>query len=251
MDSENTFPDLPYNGVYHRAEKKISVATVIFLHHFGGSQENMERHVELVNKCGYDAVVFDLKIYQNLFLAVFPFTKKWGWGLRSLWLKRMDDIISLVPGDKIIYAFSISCALSLSVLGKRGYDDIKGIVFDGGPFDWLRENMDRLLKYYYRIPFAFIRKCIIQVLYFFWGSSHSPELIKNLTEFPADVPVFSIKGKRDKIIPPKVIENLLSLNPRMKVDELSFPMGGHIDGLKKYPDKYGEAVSVFLKSCSL
>jgi len=235
-------------GEYLKAQKKRFEEIIVFVPFYFGHKENMKRHAALVNEIGFDCVIFNLTM--NTFKAglQFPFNLRNGWGIKHLWAQEITKILDAFSGNKIIYSFSNPTSAALEAIELRQAKDIKALICDGGPFyDLLSCNWNFFTKES-QIPtlpaklFASFYGRII------WSIHHERELAKSFDSFPEKFPVLSIRGWQDALVPPTSIEKAFKKHPQLDLEILNLPQGGHMDGLKKFPEVYKPKVQNFLES---
>ncbi len=237
--------DLPFEAQILPAATKRFRETVVFVHHFGGSQRTVLRHIKLVNTLGFDAVRFNLRFNELKLGQALPISSNLRFGASYVWADQVEAILNALPGRKIIFSFSMPSLGALGAISHRKASDIAGWVCDGGPFLQLLRCTWNLLTYEYNIDNPFKRALYSTLAYFLFGGVEIavPGWLRNL---PAKFPVLSIRGEKDPLVPISAIEDVFAFGEHLDLQRLSLPEGHHLDGLKKFPDIYEPTVRAFL-----
>jgi hypothetical protein len=229
--------------------KKYSV-TIVFVPFFFGKKPQMRRHAEFMAEIGYDSVIFNLS-YKPL--KVIPKLRKslsLGWGIKHVWTHEITKILDSIPGDKIIFSFSNPTTAALEAIALREAKDVKALICDGGPFyDLLKCNWN---FFTHPKPQKNPIKKIGWNVYArgIWTVDHEKEIKRDLEALPKDFPILSIRGWLDPLVPTSSIEKAFTGHDQLDLEILNIPEGGHLDGLKKFPEIYKPRVTDFLKSIS-
>jgi hypothetical protein len=247
--------ELPHFGRWQKAKNRKFDETIVFVHHFGGNRSTSKRHQEFVNDLGFDCVAFDLAfnspptIPQMLkFITNFlfnPLSKIW----LDVWIDQINDIPDAVPGKKILYSFSTPSAAAPGVIVEKKRQDVTAWVTDGGPFldAW------KCLGNYYRhqtklTPHA--QKIGTAVGYALLGQiGFEKRVNKWMRDFPAQIPILSVRSGRDKLVPVSAID-LFFHEKKKNLEVFEISESEHLEGLKTFPEKYRSVVGQFLSARS-
>ncbi len=237
--------ELPFDAQILPAATKRFRETIVFVHHFGGSQRTVLRHIKLVNTLGFDAVRFNLKFNDLKLGQALPIASNLRFGASYVWADQIEAILNSIPGRKIIYSFSMPSLGALGAIAHRKASDIAGWVCDGGPFLQLLRCTWNLLTEEYSIDNRFKRALYSGLAYFLFGGVEIsvPGWMQSL---PDKFPVLSIRGEKDPLVPISAIEDVFDFNEKIELQRLSLPDGSHLNGLKKFPDSYDPVVRAFL-----
>lgn len=223
--------------------------TIVFVPFFFGKKQQMKRHAEFVAEIGYDAVIFNLSYKWYNVVPKMKESLSLGWGIKHVWTNEISKILDTIPGEKILFAFSNPSTAALEAAVEREVRDIKAIIFDGGPFfDLLKCNWNffthaKPQKGLMKIGWNAYARGI-------WTIDHEKEINRDLAKLPKDFPVLSIRGWLDPLVPTSAIEKAFNGHNQIDLEILNLPEGGHLDGLKKFPDIYKPRVTDFLNSIS-
>ena len=241
--------DLPFKGVLHSAATKQFQETVVFLPFYGAHQNNLKRHVELVNELGYDCVSFDLKDHwSDMSPSVFKTGMKWGF--KNIWADQLKDILDSIDGKKIIFSFSNSCGSAFEATVKRHWRDISGIICDSGPSGELWKSIFNYMTFEAKLPTLPLKVAMTTALTALWHPGFEAAIHKDLAKFPQGFRLLSIRGWKDKLISPKMIDSIFEPHKNLDWQKLSLPDAGHLNGLKDFRNEYVPALTKFLGSVS-
>ena len=237
-------------GEWIKSPNKKFSETVVFVPFFFGKKQHMKRHAQFMSELGYDSVIFNLSYKIPRVLSRMKTSYKLGWGIKHVWTKEISQILDTISGDKIIYAFSNPTSAALEAIALRSAKDIKALICDGGPFyDLLKCNWN---FFTHAKPQKNSFKKIAWNVYArtIWTIDHEKELYRDLNALPKDFPVLSIRGWQDLLVPPSAIEKAFQNHDQLDLEILNLPEGGHLDGLKNFPEIYRPRVTEFLESVS-
>jgi pimeloyl-ACP methyl ester carboxylesterase len=220
--------------------------TIVFVHHFGGSQRTVLRHVKLANMLGFDAVRFNLVFNELNIGQPFPITSNLKFGASQVWTDQIESILNAIPGRKILYTFSMPSVGALGAIAHRKASDIAGWVCDGGPFLQVLRCSWNLLAHEYKIDNLILRGLYTGAVYLLFGTGTEITVPLWCAALPQKFPVLSIRGEKDPLVPVSAIEDVFAFAPQIELQRLSLPEGGHLDGLKKFPSLYEAPVRAFL-----
>lgn len=228
------------------AKNKKHTETVVFIHHMFGNYRTTRRHQIMVNEMGYDCVSFDLVLASDDSLSWFnPLLKKLHLRIFEIWKLQIEEVLNQVKGNKVVFSFSGPSLSSLLAVGGR--KDIVKVICDGGPFD----DMEDCLKSMFEVEQGMSFQPFNWALSFFmakiWGEKKALKHIHEcLKQWDSKVPILSIRGGEDPIIPSQSIDKIFQAHQELPIDIFVFPQGKHIDGLKSFKEVYIEKINSFL-----
>ena len=245
--SEDSSYSLPHDGELHRAGNRISDMTIVFIHHYGGSKRTLLRHVRLVNTLGYDAVVFSMWMPPKGPFRL-PLTNEKKFGVRHVWAEQIGRVLDAVPGRKVVFSLSMPTNSAVEAIAKRRAEDVDALICDGGPFLQLITCTSNLYKEVYGITSPILRAMVGTFALGVYGPGLERELPNTFARLPENFPVLSIRGEDDPLVPVEAIDEFFSHQAHLVIARLQIAGGGHLDGIKKSPDRYLSAVRDFLAS---
>lgn len=236
-------------GEIIKSPNKKYLETIVFVPFFFGKKQQMKRHALFMSEIGFDSVIFNLSYKWYNVVPRLKDSMKLGWGLKHVWTQEIKTILDSIPGNKILYAFSNPSSAALEAAVLREVKDIKAIIFDGGPFfDLIKCNWNFFTHGKKKIGL----KKLGWNLYArgIWTIEHEKEITRDLARLPKNFPILSIRGWLDPLVPTTAIEKAFKGHDHLDLEILNLPEGGHLDGLKKFPEIYKPRVTDFLKSVS-
>ena len=247
--SKSTLEHLPFYGEWFLAPKKKYKETILFVPFYGGHKTEMKRHRDFVNQLGYDCVLFHLMngpktISRSLFSSQINF------GLKHIWCDQIERILTEIPGKKIIYAFSIPSASAIEAIARRKAIDIKGLVCDSGPSNSLWTSTASYFKGNSPLHFFPLRAVVATWVSLIWEPPFVTSLHEDLSKLPKNFRILSVRGWKDKLVSPEMIDATFEPHHQLNWQKMSLPQAGHINGLKKFASDYEPAVSQFLNEIS-
>jgi hypothetical protein len=81
---------------------------------------------------------------------------------------------------------------------------------------------------------------------FGWSPKLNSDIRFDLNSFPEGFPLLSIRGWRDRLIPPNDIDKVFDHHTNLNWKKLSLPEAGHLNGLRDFPSEYKPGVEDFL-----
>lgn len=238
--------NLPYNGKIIRAPTKRFRETIIFVPFFGADQKNLQRHAEFVGEVGFDCVQFDLNDDWGFSMKNF-ISSKGEFGLKHIWADQIEEILNLIQGPKILYTFSNPSASAYEATANRNAWDIKAIISDGGPSGKLADSMINFFSHEQPLPTYPLRFILAYATAFLWNPQFSSVIHQDLSRFPKGFRLLSIRGWKDPLISPAMIDMVFEPHHHIDWEKLSLPEATHLNGLKDFPSEYKPAVEIFLK----
>jgi len=237
---------LPHNGQVHEPPEKLSPVVFILVHHYGGNNRTLYRHIKLVNSLGFTAVSFELGGAHNQELFLPPISKRKQWGMRHIWADKIEDILKLVSGKKVIFTLSNPSFSVLEAVYRIKGKDIKAIVCDGGPF------FDIYKCYWNLFTHAFKYNIVMRSLQLVLGAiywnplGYKAHAKKYINSFDQKIPLLSIRAENDILVPVESIDKCLATyNPDM-ITRVLVKDTGHLMGIKNEKELYLESVVSFL-----
>ncbi len=238
---------LPSRGQWHRSSHRKFQETVLLVPFFGAEKKNLQRHADFLNELGFDCVVFDLRddwgqIAGNLL------TSKMEFGLKHIWAEQIEALLNEIPGDKIVYSFSNPSASAIEAIAKRHAADVKALICDGGPSGQLWNSMVNYFTHESPLPFYPLKMAAAFASASIWHPHFLKVIHEDLKKFPNGFRLLSIRGWKDPLITPKMIDMVFDPHTNLDWQKLSLSEGKHLNGLKDFPDQYVPPVTAFLKS---
>lgn len=237
---------LPYQGEYLAAENKKSSAVILFVHFYGGTKKSMRRHAEFVNELGFDAVIFNLEKEQFNFKSQM-ISSKLNFGMKHIWADQIENMMNQFSEDKIIFAFSNPSASAIEAIARRGAADIKALICDGGPSGEIWSSIYNFFTHEKPVSNILMRAAYTTLSTAMWSPIFNKEVHDDLNKFPEMFPVLSIRGWKDKLISPDMIDKIFEPHLQIDFQKLGLPQAGHLNGLKDFPEEYKHPTSQFLK----
>jgi pimeloyl-ACP methyl ester carboxylesterase len=240
-------PSLPYNGESYKSRDKKFAETILFVPFYKGHKKSMQRHIQLVNELGFDAVAFDL--YDDLSdLRHAILSAKPKFGLKHVWADQIENMLNFIPGQKIIFSFSNPSASAMEAIARRNGSDVKALVMDSGPTGDLFNSTIKYFKHEVPVPTLPLRMALAAVTTLLWHPNYKNVIHLDLAKFPKGFPLLSIRGWKDKLVSPQLIDSLLEPHSQIEWQKLSLPEAGHLNGLKDFASEYKSATEKFLKA---
>lgn len=242
-------PKLSSNGEWIKSHNKKFQETILLVPFFGANKKNLQRHTEFLNGLGYDCVVFDLQDSWSE-IATHSFSSRSLFGLKHVWADQIEALLNEIPGYKIIFSFSNPSASAIEAAARRQAWDIKGMICDGGPSGQLWHSMVNYFTHESPLPLFPLRAAAAAATAFLWHPKFTKIVHEDLNKFPKHFRILSIRGWKDPLITPKMIDLVFEPHQHLDWQKLSLPEGLHLNGLKDHPQEYKPPVSQFLKEIS-
>ncbi len=234
---------------FAKAAHKKFQETVVLVPFFGAQKKNLQRHLDFLNELGFDCAYCQLSDQWNQMFSGFV-SSQGEFGLKHVWADQVESALNEIPGPKIIYAFSNPSASAIEAVARRQAVDIKGMICDGGPSGQLWNSMVNYFTFESPIPFLPLKAAAALGTSLLWHPKFLEVIHEDLKKFPKDFRILSIRGWKDPLINPKMIDMVFEPHNQLDWQKLSLPEGTHLDGLKDHPDEYKPAVIQFLKGIS-
>ncbi|HRO66108.1 MAG TPA: hypothetical protein PL182_00935 [Pseudobdellovibrionaceae bacterium] len=238
----------PHDGQFYPASEKKFSEVVFFVPFFEGTKEKLRRHVQFVNDLGYDAFAFTLQ--DNFSVLHPPISSRKNFGFKHLYADQIEELLNMIPGNKIVFAFSNPGAAAIEALSWRKCQDIKALICDSGPSGKFKKSARNLYGNVKTVgPFP-VLWLLTQLFSYVWSAQLHADVEGQLRSFPKDFPVLSIRGWKDAVIPPDHIDVIFDPQTHLDLQKLALPEAGHLNGLRDFGDLYRPAVARFLASVS-
>lgn len=247
--TQTTQHSLPFAGVLHPAAKKTRNEIVLVVPFYGAERHQLKRHIQFLNDQGFDCVDFELDDDIRKFYKAFSRTDG-RFGFKEIWTDQIERMLNELPGRKIVFAFSNPSASAIEAIARRHGSDINGLIIDSGPSGDLFESLINFYKHETKIPFYPLRVAAAFGTTLVWHPQYRTIMAADLAKFPSSLKVLSIRGWKDKLITPKMIDEIFEGHKQIDWQKLSLPQAGHLNGLKDFPEEYVPKVAEFLKSIS-
>ena len=243
--------ELPFDGEFFLAKNKKYNELIFFVHFYEGSKKQILRHIRMVNQLGFDAFAFQLQgTIQDLISLHLPVSAQGKFGTKHIYADQIEKLLNEIPGNKIIYAFSNPSAAAIEAMARRHCSDTVALVCDSGPTARFIPSAYRLSTYEYKIPLAALRMALAPVFSMGWSPWLHKDMDRDLKTFPQGFKILSIRGWKDKLIPPSHIDEVFEPHSQLDWSKLSLPEAEHLTGLRDFKDDYVPAVTRFLESAA-
>jgi len=243
--------ELPFQGEFFLSKNKKFEELIFFVHFYEGSKRELLRHIKFVNDIGFDAFAFQLQGDGKTALSHIPIVGNMKFGFKHAYAAQIEKLLNEIPGKKIIYAFSNPSAAAIEAMARRGCVDTPALICDSGPTAQFLPSAWRLMRSY-NFPFLLnpLKIPLTPALGLGWSPHMHKDLKTDLATFPQDFPILSIRGWKDKLIPPNDIDEVFEPHPNLAWSKLSLPEAEHLTGLRDFRADYTPAVSAFLERVS-
>lgn len=135
---------------------------------------------------------------------------------------------------------------TFEAVARRHAEDVAAIVCDGGPFLQLLKCTWNLYQHEFAVRSRILRAVFTGLGMLMVGPGIEFDLREDLAALPAGLPVLSVRGTEDPLVPIEAIEEYLAYAPQVSLKTLTLDGGHHLDGLKRFPELYTSAVEDFL-----
>ncbi len=251
MKTQASDQKLPFEGEFFLSKKKAFHEVVFFVHFYDGSKRQLLRHIKLVNDAGFDAFAFHLKgTHKDIQKLKLPISAHGRFGAKHIYADQIEHLLNEVPGKKIIFAFSNPSAAAMEAMARRHCADTVAMICDSGPTARFFPSAMNLYKHEYGMKSSLMRWALTPVLSFGWSPYFHRDLTKDLNTFPKGFKILSIRGWKDKLIPPEHIDEVFEAHAQLDWRKLSLPEAEHLTGLRDFREDYAPTVEAFLKEVS-
>ena len=239
---------LPYEGEFFLSKSKRFDELIFFVHFYDGSKRQVLRHVKLVNELGFDAFAFQLKFTHNDILNLnLPLSPNGKFGAKHIYADQIEHLLNLIPGAKIVFSFSNPSASAIEAMARRNCADTKALICDSGPTARFLPSAYNLYTHEYGLKSRLAKWALTPVLSMAWSPLLHKDMQRDLEKFPKGFQILSIRGWKDKLIPPSHIDEVFEGHAQLNWIKLSLPEAEHLTGLRDFKAEYVPAVERFLK----
>jgi hypothetical protein len=243
---------LPHEGEYRSAPDKKHAPTIVFVHQYGGRKESVRAHQDFVSELGFDSVTFNLSLRDLKSLTQrLPITHELKIGIVPVWTEEIHQILSALPGPKILYSFSFPSAAALAVVRERCTTDVVAWVCDGGPFLQAWRVFWNYLAVISGLNNPFLRAAISSLAFaVFQIPKVNRSIHENFAAIRPGFPILSVRYWQDRLVPMPALDQAFVGSDQTALEILSLPEGGHIQGLTESPHEYRPRLTQFLARVS-
>jgi hypothetical protein len=235
--------------LFRPSEKRLFKETIVLVPFFGAKSYSLNKHISFLNDLGYDCYLVILKDSFRFEISNY-FNSKLDFGKKNLWAEQIESVLNAIPGNKILFAFSNPSGSAIEAIARRNGADITGLICDGGPSEELLASFENYFENEMSIKNSLLKYTAAFMVSLSWGSEFAKSIHADLCRFKKGFKILSIRGFKDQLITPSMIDQIFDPHPQIDWRKLSLPQGGHLDGLKEFPKEYKAAVSRFLSACS-
>lgn len=240
---------LPHQGELFHAKNKKFAPTIVFVHHVGGSKATVKRHQQFVGELGFDSVSFNLSFHTVATSQRLPITNDFRFGVLEVWTEELHQVLTALPGKKIVYSFSMPSAAAAAAIAQRNATDVIGWITEGGPFVQLLKCSWNFFAFHKEIGNPLIKSALAVGLYAALKGEKMAQTIRNsIHALPAQFPVLSIRCWQDRLVPMDAIDGAFIDGDQLDLQIFSLPDGDHLQGLSSAPEDYKPRVAQFLTS---
>ena len=234
-------------GKFIRSDNKKYDTTVVFVHHLGGTPEQLNPHVAFLNQGGFDVYTYPAFLNGKERWEDFsPLIKKSRMGILEKWVEELEQQLDQLNGSKIIFSFSFPSVAALMVISKR--KDVKALICDGGPFFDLWSASWRFFTYHQDIGNIFFKIHLTCKMYFaFRILSIRKKIKKQLLRIPKGFPILSFQSEQDQLVPASSINKFFKQMKQVHLTIALLKHSSHLQGLKEERYFYIENVLTFLQ----
>jgi predicted alpha/beta hydrolase len=237
----------PFSGEYFAAPERKFQEIIFVVPFYQAKKTQLKRHIDFVNSIGFDAFIFELEgDHKDLLKGKLPLTSDLKFGAKHRYSEQIEVLLNMLPGEKIVYAFSNPCASAFEAMARRKCSDVTAMVCDSGPTAKFIPSAWALYTHEFKIKFIPLKILLTPILSLGWSPLLHKDIQNDLNQFPKDFPLLSIRGWKDKLIPPAHIDEVFEPHSQLQWQKLSLPEAGHLNGLKDFRAEYEPGVSAFL-----
>jgi pimeloyl-ACP methyl ester carboxylesterase len=265
---------IPVNSSFERStsRQKKYREVVVLVHNYGGNKHSFDRHVEWLNELGFDVVTFDLPARNLASTKRVPLARDWSVGLRHIWADKIEDVLGSLPENKFLFSFSYPSVAVLMALAKRHAIDVRGWIAEGGPFKCVEEGVENLMRTNawhaviadeysgggtsrpWKIlkwsvdKVATVHRAFVDIVALGFGlGNYDRDVDASLKMLPKGFPVLSLRGQKDFIVTPDMIDQCFAAGFGVIDLQLSpLQNAGHLQGFRSDQEIYKQVVSMFL-----
>ncbi len=240
---------LSFSGKWHRASEKKYEEVVLLVPFWGAQPKNLSRHCKFLNRLGFDCVVFSL---QDNFkeIATHFVSSKMDFGMKHVLADQIEALLNEIAGPKIVFSFSNPSASAIEAIARRHASDVQALICDSGPSGQFWNSMLNFFSTEKPIGFLPLKAAAATAMSFIWHPQFSKALQQDLQQLPKGFRILSIRGWKDKLITPAMIDQAFEPHKDLEWQKLSLPQASHLNGLKDFASEYEPAVHQFLREVS-
>jgi hypothetical protein len=240
--------EFPFEGEFYLSKNKRYNELIFFVHFYEGSKRELIRHIKMVNELGFDAFAFQLNGTAKDLFKRLPITADGAMGVKHVYAAQIEKLLNAIPGNKIVYAFSNPSASAIEAMAKRHCVDTVALICDSGPTARFLPSVWKLMRSYkFPFPFGGLKLPATAALGVFWSLHFHKDIHEQLEKFPENFPILSIRGWKDKLIPPAHIDEIFEPHHKLNWSKLNLPEAEHLTGLRDFRSEYAPSVDAFLK----
>ncbi|WP_413576748.1 hypothetical protein ACLVWU_01750 [Bdellovibrio sp. HCB290] len=240
--------EFPFEGEFYLSRNKQFNELIFFVHFYEGSKRELLRHIKLVNDLGFDAFAFQLNGTAKDLVKRLPITADGTIGVKHVYAAQIEKLLNEIPGNKIIFSFSNPSASAIEAMAKRRCIDTVAMICDSGPTARFLPSVWKLVRNYkFPVLFSGLKVPATAALSVFWSLHFHKDIQNQLAEFPENFPLLSIRGWKDKLIPPEHIDEVFEPHHNLNWTKLNLPEAEHLTGLRDCRSEYAPSVEAFLK----
>lgn len=252
--SEFEHKHLPFDGEFFLSRNKKFEELVFFVHFYEGSKRHVLRHIKMVNTLGFDAFAFHLKgshkeLFQDFFKDLYkkiPISAQFKFGVKHTYADQIEKLLNEIPGNKIVFAFSNPSASAIEAMARRHCFDTKALICDSGPTARFLPSAYNLFHQDYPLKSTILKIAMTPVLSLGWSPLFHNDIHEDLKLFPKKFKILSIRGWKDKLIPPSHIDEVFEPHNNLDWTKLSLPEADHLTGLRDFREEYISGVEKFI-----
>lgn len=237
----------PNKGEFYFARERTREELIFFVPFYGGVKKQLLRHIRMVNQLGFDAFACELEgDLEDVLKLHLPFTASGKFGVKHAYADQIENLLNMLPGKKIVYSFSNPCASAIEAMARRNCSDTPALICDSGPTNQFMKSAYELYTHEIKVPFMPLRLAMTPVVSMGWSPLLHKDVHTDLEKFPQGFPLLSIRGWKDKLIPPDHIDEVFEPHKNLDWQKLALPEAEHLTGLRDYRNEYTETVSAWL-----
>lgn len=242
----------PNQGEFFFARERTREELIFFVPFYDGVKKQLLRHIRMVNQLGFDAFAFELKgNLEDVLHLKFPVTSGGKFGVKHAYADQIEFLLNALPGKKIVYAFSNPCASAIEAMARRHCSDTPAMICDSGPTNQFMKSAYQLATHEFKIPFMPLRLALSPFASLSWSPLFHADVHTDLETFPPGFPLLSIRGWKDKLIPPEHIDEVFEPHKNLDWQKLALPEAEHLTGLRDYRSDYTETVAAWLNQIEM
>ena len=247
--------EFPDDGELYPSKNKSSDTLIFFCHFFQGHKKALKRHVDMVNRFGFDAYAFNLNDSPKNHFYIPYSERSHKFGMKHALADQIEDHLDLLtekfPKRKIVvFAFSNVAGCAIEAMARRFRENdgknVIGLITDSGPGAQFFYSSYKLLEQQMKVTSLPLKILGTPFVAYGWSPSLNKDIVSDLKTFPKGYPVLSIRGWKDQLISPKHIDQIFESAANIKWQKLSLTEAEHLTGLRDFPGDYQPPVADFL-----